>query len=245
MKKQLLIFFVFLSATVSLYSMDISGNFTMDNRFSTTNGDFFYNQENGSLKFEQQVDDNLYGMAKIDFIYYNSPSGSISYSGTLDQRDLFTLYSLQPLDISLDQAYFIYQDLMIHRLDLTAGKQRINWGTADRLNPTDLLNPNDFSDPFDFGKKIPTLALNAVYHFSILNSGIQAVFEPYSQIALMNPVMQETMQSRILDSLYSFPDNRTPASVITRWIVSSGTRHFNSPATSLSNYTAAAKNIGT
>jgi len=29
-----------------------------------------------------------------------------------------------------------------------AGKQRIPWGTADQLNPTDILNANDFSDPF-------------------------------------------------------------------------------------------------
>ena len=35
------------------YGMDITGNFIMETRFSTSNGDLLFNQESGSLKFEQ------------------------------------------------------------------------------------------------------------------------------------------------------------------------------------------------
>jgi len=39
-------------------------------------------------------------------------------------------------------------------LDIRIGRQRIAWGTADKLNPTDNLNPDDLEDIFDFGKHL-------------------------------------------------------------------------------------------
>ena len=99
-------------------------------------------------------------MAQLGYRYYNNPIGQTSYNQTLNAQELDLIYSVQPLELSLDQAFFIYKDFIINKLDFSAGKQRIAWGTADKLNPTDLLNADDYSDPFDFGEKIPTVAIN-------------------------------------------------------------------------------------
>jgi hypothetical protein len=39
-----------------------------------------------------------------------------------------------------------------NRLELTVGRQRIAWRTADRLNPTDNINAYDLEDIWDFGR---------------------------------------------------------------------------------------------
>ncbi|MEN3045695.1 MAG: DUF1302 family protein [Candidatus Hydrothermales bacterium] len=44
-------------------------------------------------------------------------------------------------------------------VDIKIGKQRISWGTADRLNPTDIINPYDLQNLLDFGRKIPSEAI--------------------------------------------------------------------------------------
>jgi hypothetical protein len=40
----------------------------------------------------------------------------------------------------------IYLSLFLKKMELTVGHQRISWGTADGLNPTDNINPKDLSD---------------------------------------------------------------------------------------------------
>jgi hypothetical protein len=192
-------------------AMDIKGNVIMETRFSLSNGDLLYNQENGSLKFEQQVDDNFYGTVKLNFKYYNNPAGNYTYNNVLTANELGLVYSVQPLELAIDEAYFTYSDFLIDKLDLTAGKQRIAWGTADRLNPTDLLNPNDYSDPFDFGKKIPTAAVNLVYHIPAVESGVQFVYEPFAGIARENLFMYSQIKNGIYENIISGTKVLTPA----------------------------------
>ncbi|MEN3044182.1 MAG: hypothetical protein ABDH37_03050 [Candidatus Hydrothermales bacterium] len=55
--------------------------------------------------------------------------------------------------------YLNIYNFPFENLDIKIGKQRISWGTADRLNPTDIINPYDLQNPFDFGKKIPSEAI--------------------------------------------------------------------------------------
>jgi hypothetical protein len=64
--------------------------------------------------------------------------------------------------IGLDEAYAaVYLD----RTDLTIGRQVINWGTADGINPTNSINPltpDSFTEGELSGK--PLLALQATYY---------------------------------------------------------------------------------
>ncbi len=86
-------------------------------------------------------------------------NGSYGSIGSLSE-----LSSSYPYQLSLWEAYGTLYDFLIENLDLTIGKQRIAWGTADKLNQTDNLNPLDFQDPLDFGKRIPTYAVKATYY---------------------------------------------------------------------------------
>lgn len=54
-------------------------------------------------------------------------------------------------------------DFLIPKLDVSFGRQRIKWGTADKVNPIDNLNPHDLEDIWDFGRHKPSDALVLKY----------------------------------------------------------------------------------
>jgi len=79
------------------------------------------------------------------------------------------------------KAYGVFFD----GLDFSLGKQRIAWGKADRLNPTDNLNPDDFSDIFDFGAKVPSTSAVVAYTFPN-DFNLQAVWVPMVRPTLLS-----------------------------------------------------------
>jgi hypothetical protein len=177
------------------FAIDVGGEFTADGRFSLEDGDFLFNQLYGKLSFGQQVDDHLFGVAVLSLRLSNNPVGSQSLSNILTANELAFLYAVEPLELGLDRAYFTYSDLFLPGLDLTVGKQRIAWGTADQLNPTDLLNPLDFSDPFDFGKKSSSLLASLTYTIPSDMMSVQLVYEPYSHPARLNTLMTDEVRA--------------------------------------------------
>jgi len=64
------------------------------------------------------------------------------------------------------------------------GRQRIVWGTADKLNPTDNLNPYDLEDVLDFGRHRGSDAISLDYYFNSEFS-LQGVYIPFFQLANM------------------------------------------------------------
>jgi len=82
-------------------------------------------------------------------------------------RSLVGLEDLEqgyPTDLSLWEAYIDVYNFLLNGFDVRIGKQRLAWGTADKLNPTDNLNPDDFSDLVNFTEKIPTWAAKFMYY---------------------------------------------------------------------------------
>ena len=69
-------------------------------------------------------------------------------------------------------------------LDVKIGRQRIAWGTADKLNPTDNLNPYDLEDILDFGRHRGSDAISFDYYFNTEFS-LQGAFIPFFQPANM------------------------------------------------------------
>lgn len=63
-------------------------------------------------------------------------------------------------------------------LNLSIGRQRIVWGTADQLNPTSNLNPYDMEDILDFGCQRGFDAINLNYYLNT-DFSMQAVFIPF------------------------------------------------------------------
>lgn len=68
--------------------------------------------------------------------------------------DLFSFGSVAPVVLDLREAYFELNGFIFDNIDLKVGRQRIAWGTADKLNVVDNVNPLDLSDPWDFGRHL-------------------------------------------------------------------------------------------
>ncbi len=68
--------------------------------------------------------------------------------------DLFSPGSVAPVVLDLREAYFELNGFIFDNIDLKVGRQRIAWGTADKLNVVDNVNPMDLSDPWDFGRRL-------------------------------------------------------------------------------------------
>jgi hypothetical protein len=210
MKRALLASMLLASAAALTWAMDVGGELSTEARVGLEDAEFVFNEENAALVFEQQVDDNLFCRLKLHARYLDFPMGSSSMGNLLSSMELGVLYSVYPVEISLEEAFFTYTGFILEGLDLGVGKQRITWGAADTLNPTDLLNPLDLSDPLDFGKKTPTVSLSLTYTPSMFDGFLQLVYEPYSQVALLNPAMIETIRQGLFSEIAPMFEDATP-----------------------------------
>jgi len=75
-------------------------------------------------------------------------------SSVVSGTDLFSFGSAAPVVLDLREAYFELNGFIFDNVDLKVGRQRIAWGTADKLNVVDNVNPLDLSDPWDFGRHL-------------------------------------------------------------------------------------------
>ncbi len=148
-------------APTSMGGVDISGNLKLDKRFLVTDSvriaDYPYHELDLKLKSNPSENLSLYTSLKLRLWDQNLASSS---------ADLTEISSNNPYELSLWEAYAELYSFVFDKLDFRIGKQRIAWGTADKINPTDNLNPDDFSDPLNFGEKVPTEAANATYYLS-------------------------------------------------------------------------------
>ncbi|MFQ5798064.1 MAG: hypothetical protein ACE5H0_05130 [Bacteroidota bacterium] len=148
-----------LSAAVFAQQPRFSGFLQLDKRFnvggdSVTIADF-YNRFR--VELSAPLGNRLYVFSSMDFRFYDLPR--VNSLSSLEDLD-----SLYPTEISLWEAYAEVYGFLFNDFDLRIGKQRIAWGSADKLNPTDILNPDDFSDFINFTEKIPTWAVMGTYY---------------------------------------------------------------------------------
>ena len=85
---------------------------------------------------------------------------NIGLPGIYSNADLYNKNIVDPYNLEIREAYVQLYGFLTKNLDLKVGKQRIAWGTADKLNPTDNLNPYDLEDVLDFGRHRGSWALN-------------------------------------------------------------------------------------
>ncbi len=116
----------------------------------------FYNRFR--LEMDASLGETLHAFSSIDIRFYDIP-----VVNSLNQME--SPNQLFPVEeASLWEAYVDVYEFLLPDLDLRVGKQRIVWGTADTLNPTDNLNPDDFSDMLNFTEKIPSWAVQLSYY---------------------------------------------------------------------------------
>lgn len=89
---------------------------------------------------------------------------SLGFSAVQNSADLINKDKVSPLNLDFREAYVDLYGFLSDNLDLRIGRQRIAWGTADKLNPTDNLNPNDLEDIWDFGRHLGSDGLKASYY---------------------------------------------------------------------------------
>ncbi|VAX16732.1 hypothetical protein MNBD_IGNAVI01-2656 [hydrothermal vent metagenome] len=159
----LIVHFIFILSSLHFYEIyaqpKIGGFLQLDKRFYINDNAFqlddFYNR----FRFETSIspNDKLYLFTSVDFRFYD-------VARVNELNDLENIDQLFPTNISLWEAYVSLYGFLFDDLDLKIGKQRISWGTADKLNQTDNLNSKDFSDIINFTEKIPSWAIKTSYY---------------------------------------------------------------------------------
>lgn len=137
----------------------LGGFLTLDKRV-TVGGDSaavadFYNRLR--IELSAPLGEKLYLFSSAEARFYDRPR-------TATAGDLEDPEQVFPVDVMLWETYADVYGFLLPNLDLRLGKQRIAWGRADRLNPTDNLNPNDFSDLIRFHERLPTWAAKGTYY---------------------------------------------------------------------------------
>lgn len=98
--------------------------------------------------------------------------------------DLYNKGIVDPYNLEIREAYVQLFGFLTKNLDIKIGRQRITWGTADKLNPTDNLNPYDLEDILDFGRHRGSDAISLNYYFNN-DFSFQGAFIPFFQPANM------------------------------------------------------------
>jgi len=82
----------------------------------------------------------------------------------LGSEDLTDRDKVVTMNIDLKEVYVDIYDFFIEHLNIRIGRQRIAWGTGDKLNPTDNLNPYDLENIWDFGRHLGSDGIKAYYY---------------------------------------------------------------------------------
>lgn len=91
---------------------------------------------------------------------------SVTYSGNSDVSELKTLQSrnaVDPFYFESEALYIRINDFIVDGLDIKLGRQIIDWGSADRFNPTSVINGLDLEDYQDFGRRVANEMVNITY----------------------------------------------------------------------------------
>lgn len=162
------------SETQSIFS----GELLTDERFILKdNNNWAWNENRLSLKLDQKIS----GKSRI---YTEVWLRNMGLPGATRLSDLYNKGIVDPYNLDVKEAYIQLYGFLTKNLDVSIGRQRIVWGTADKLNPTDNLNPLDLEDILDFGRRRGSEAINLNYYFSNAFS-MQAVYLPFFQSANM------------------------------------------------------------
>lgn len=156
--------------------LKIGGELLTDERILLKNGnDWAWNENRIAVKLDKRIRDNSKFYGEVWLRNMGLPTAARS-------ADLFNKGIVDPIDFEIREAYVQMFDLLTKNLDVKIGRQRIAWGTADKINPTDNLNPFDMEDILDFGRHRASDAIDINYYLSA-DFSFQGVFVPFFQPA--------------------------------------------------------------
>ena len=151
--------------------LEISGELLSDQRVLLKDKmDWVWNENRVTLKLNKRSGEKSRFYSEVWVRNFGLPKLASS-------SELYNKGITDPVDLEIREAYLRINGFLTNKLDLTIGRQRVIWGTADKLNPTDNINPYDLEDILDFGRHRGSDAININYYIN--NSfSIQAVVVP-------------------------------------------------------------------
>ena len=156
----------------------LSGELLTDQRFLLEDpNDWAWNENRLTLKLTRKITGNSKFYSEVWL-------RNIGLPGINSSADLYNKGIVDPYNLEVREAYVQLFGFLTKNLDVKIGRQRITWGTADKLNPTDNLNPYDLEDVLDFGRHRGSDAISLDYYFNSEFS-LQGVFIPFFQPANM------------------------------------------------------------
>ncbi len=159
-------------------SVKLSGELLTDQRILTSSPyDWAWNENRITL----ELDKNISGNSKFHSEVWLR---NIGLPNIANSADLYNKGIVDPYNLEIREAYVQIYGFLSEDLDVKIGRQRIVWGTADKLNPTDNLNPYDLEDILDFGRHRGSDAISFDYYFNS-DYSMQGVFIPFFQPANM------------------------------------------------------------
>ena len=151
--------------------VDLGGYVLTDWRARTNDGQLLWNENRLNLEIDASPAGNAHVFAQV---WVRGFGGTMAKS-TADLMGHDKRKS-NPWDLILREVYVDLYEFLSPNLDVRIGRQRIAWGTGDKINPTDNLNPDDLEDIWDFGRHIPTTSMLATYYWDEVT--IYGVFIP-------------------------------------------------------------------
>jgi len=163
-------FFTLIAGVISVQAIEITGEANLTKAF-------FYEDSISPVGYMFHEIAPKFSVQKENYEFFSSLKLRIwdkNLPTSLNELSNFP----SPFEIYLWELYGKIYGFILSDLDLKFGRQRIVWGTADKLNPTDNLNPYDLQNPLNFGERMPQEALLLNYYFPN-ELTLSIVFEPY------------------------------------------------------------------
>lgn len=107
-------------------------------------------------------------------------------SGVSELDDLSSRQIIKPFHVESDKAYLAFLDIA-PGLDIKIGRQIVQWGVADKFNPTNNINPDDLEDRPLFNEPIANQMLVIDYSRWEDKLQLQAIWVPIFYPALLPP----------------------------------------------------------
>lgn len=156
--------------------LKLSGELLTDERFLLKDeNDWAWNETRLSLNMDKKIADN-------SKFYSELWLRNIGLPAIASSTDLYNKGIVDPYNLEIREAYVQIYGFIHKNLDITIGRQRIAWGTADKLNPTSNFNPYDMEDILDFGRQRGSDAINLNYYINN-DFSVQGIFVPFFQPA--------------------------------------------------------------
>lgn len=151
--------------------LKLTGEWLTDERIIAEHpNDWIWNENRLDLKFSKKS-----GSSKFNSEIWVRHFG---FATTTSMQDLYNKAAIEPVEVEIREANLYLPDFIIKNLDAKIGRQRIAWGKADKLNPTDNLNPYDMEDIIDFGRHRSSDAISLEYFFNT-DFSLQGVYVPF------------------------------------------------------------------